>query len=453
MYSQVLDSTHYFIPKSELVLPLEKLRDRFTVRSKFQNNEPILTFKETDKFFGVPRHYQNIGNISERIVDARSDGSPISFNVTSSMRDRQIPVYNEFTEAIRSGVTGVLVDAKTGTGKTFLGLKFIEFLGVTTLVVVPREAILEQWKERILQHTDIKESEIGIAQGATCDFEGKKIVIGMIHSLSKDKYPEKFLKYFGNVVFDEVHTVSAVTFSTVVTLFPSRYRIGLSATMKRSDGMEKVFQWSIGEKTLYMGGTTDVVPTVFIKQYKSSSKKPSHLQKITDVTRRCGVILSAIAGDMSRNQMIAMYAKKFAESGRKTVILSARKDQLKAVQTILTQKLGYPQANIGFFTQETKKAERQGVLDNSTIILATYGVMSMGIDVPDLRALIYGTPQSEAEQSIGRILRMCEGAKDPVALDIVDIDYKECQRWFVKRDSMYRKNKAKLVYLNGEVNG
>jgi superfamily II DNA or RNA helicase len=157
-----------------------------------------------------------------------------------------------------------------------------------------------------------------------------------------------------------------------------------------------------------------------------------------DAKSRRGVLISELSNDLARNALIAVYVKKFMASDRRVLIFSDRIEQLKFLRDILTKKHGIKLANIGLFTGRCKDAERQKILSESKIILATFGVMSMGVDVPDLRALVFATPLSDAAQSVGRILRLCENTKDPVVLDIVDVAYDDCVKWAANRQRYYR---------------
>lgn len=447
-YTHVVKDTHWLIPKDELPVPIDTLKRLFTIRPRFADGVPVELWQETPSFFGVPRYYKDIGREAGRVIDQTSSGHKIAMKMTSAPREGQVAMLERAVQSIALGTTGLLLSAKTGTGKTYCGLYLLAHLGVTALVVVPRDALVQQWKDRILEHTNLTEEDIGIAQQDKCDFVGKKIVIGMVHSLAKDKYPREFKEYFGAIVYDEAHVLGAQTFSETVGMFPAKYRIGMSATLRRADGMEDVFKLSIGEKTFDMGVDTAVTPTVIMRPYKTQSPPHPYLDKIKDAKQRRGIIISALSKDFRRTALMAVYIDKFVKSGRRTLVLSDRKEQIKTLRDVLTGRFRMAPRDVGVFVQETKQMERERVLAHCPVILATYGVMSMGIDVPDLRALVYGTPLSDVEQALGRILRMCAGTKDPVVLDIQDMQYQDAQKWASARRRLYTTSAgAKLVFV------
>ena len=73
----------------------------------------------------------------------------------------------------------LLLHLRVGEGKTWLALKYISEVSRLAVIIVDEEKTLKQWKDRIIEHTDIKEEEIGIIQGSA-SFE--KIL------KNKDKY-------------------------------------------------------------------------------------------------------------------------------------------------------------------------------------------------------------------------------------------------------------------------
>jgi superfamily II DNA or RNA helicase len=445
-YSEIIKRTHWFIKKAELKKPLHELKRFFTIHGRFVDTEPVEVFKETKSYFGVPLYYRNMGRFAGKVIDQTRKGKPIEMSFTSDLREKQKPVLDQFVQSIAQGKKGFLFTAPTGTGKTICMLDMLSRLKKTALVVVPRNAIVNQWIERIVEHTDIKREEIGLAQQNVCDYEGKKIVVGMIHSLIKDKYPMEFKDYFGVIVFDEVHVTGAPEFSKAVSLFPAEYRIGATATPERADKMDDVYKMHLAEASLRIGGGTDVTPTVFLRGYTAKKAHP-YLHKIQEAVNRRGVLITELAKDTARNALIALYVKKFVKSGRRTLILSDRKDQLKVLRDLMTKRHGLVPKDVGIFVHETKEIERKRVLNRCKVILATYGVMSMAMDVPDLRALVFATPQSEVEQPLGRILRMCETVKDPVALDIIDMKYNDAVRWAKRRQEHYEKAKVKVIIV------
>jgi superfamily II DNA or RNA helicase len=103
--------------------------------------------------------------------------------------------------------------------------------------------------------------------------------------------------------------------------------------------------------------------------------------------------------------------------------------------------LGVKEKDIGTHTgaEKTKEVKK--------IMLGTYGSGGTGMDRPELCTLIMATPRADAEQAIGRILRLAENKKPPVVMDIVDTSSSIMRGWFEKRKKLYREKAESVTYL------
>ena len=123
--------------------------------------------------------------------------------------------------------------------------------------------------------------------------------------------------------------------------------------------------------------------------------------------------------------------KNLVKDGRQTLVLSDRRDHLKNLFEMVSEF-----ATVGYYVGGMKQKD----LDKSEemqVILGTYPMSSEGLDIPTLDAVIFTTPKSSIEQSIGRITRK-NHEKTPVAYDIVD-QFSLFPRQFEKRLKVYKK--------------
>ena len=140
---------------------------------------------------------------------------------------------------------GGLLELYTGYGKTVCALKIIADLNVKTIIIVHKEFLLRQWVERIEQF--LPDAKVGRLQGSTIDIKDKDIVIGMLQSLSMKDYEIELFKSFGLTIVDECHHIGAEVFSRALFKVVTKYTLGLSATMKRKDGLTKVIKMFLGK--------------------------------------------------------------------------------------------------------------------------------------------------------------------------------------------------------------
>lgn len=422
---------------------VDRLKDRLTFKPRFNNIKSVETFNIDleNGLFGLPR---NTPVHIERVIDHTTDGLPAKFRFLGKMRDYQVPLIESFKAKINNNKRDLMLIASTGAGKTVLMLKMINLLGRAALVIVPKTDLVNQWRQKILEFTDLPASRIGIAQQDVCDYEGKSIVIGMVHSLYKDKYPEDFKKHFGTIIYDESHRLSSFHFSKVVGMFPAKYRIAASATPNRSDGLESVFTAHIGTESVKLERSEQPIPKVAVYEYiNSSGQIPSYL---TDIINKRGVLLTKLAKNSQRTAIITKFAVQLMSSDRQTLVVSERTAHLKAIYKLMLQ-MGVPKEDIGFYLGSTSKKERQRVAEECSCILGSMSMLSLGTDIPTLRGLVIATPISQAVQPLGRIRRIDDSLRQPFVVDVYDSAYPECRTWLRKRLNIYESQGCEVNYI------
>ncbi len=423
---------------------LMQIKNRLTVRSNFDKRS-VKVYSEDDDYIGVPRYYRLPIHINDfSITEAISEGTVIDLQFDGTLRAYQNKALNDYRDHLYREIHGSLVKADTGAGKTVMAIKFLAELKTTTLVIVPKSDLMEQWRENFLMFSNLQERDIGFVQQDVCDYEGKSIVIGMLHSLCKAKYTEAFNNYFGCIIYDEVHRLGASEFSEVCKLFPAKYRLGLSAGMDRPDGMSVIFYLHLGNNIIKVK-PTQPKPDVYIFNYgKHSGVIPKYL---TQVQQRRGSLLSMFASNKDRIEALALLTSRLAKSGRQTVLLSERKVMLRQIRAILIDKYNFAPNKVGIYVYETSKSEKARVASECEIILATTKMLSEGTDISSLRAIVFATPLSQVLQPVGRIRRSGEGYEHPIVLDFVDTRYKETLRWARTRRSWYLKEGFKITVM------
>jgi superfamily II DNA or RNA helicase len=334
-----------------------------------------------------------------------------------------------------------IFQASTGFGKTFCALSIAQQMGTTVLVVVTKDDLMAQWKQAILTHTDIAESDIGFIQQDRCEYVGKKITLAMVHSLAKDKYGEDLKSYFGMVVFDECHRMAAETFSIACTLFSGKYRLGLSATPQRIDGKDPVFTSHIGP-VLVRTSLLALEPQVYMVQ---TGWKPFH--KIWYSQGKMMPVYSAMAKDPNRNELIVKYVKQAWAKGRRVIVFSDIKEKhLKPLQ-LMAVEAGIPASDMAFYVGGMKESQRE-VAKTKKVLWATYSMAAEATDIPWLDTAVLATPRANITQPIGRVLREWEGKPDPIVIDLVDSGPEELRGFAGKRMSTYRTMKAVVKHLS-----
>lgn len=208
----------------------------------------ISCFEEDERFLILPRGC--IGKVKEIceksnvkliIKDKRENGFETNYKFNGKLNKKQEKAMKELLKYD----TGVLC-ATTGFGKTVVGAKIISELKTNILVIVNRNNLLEQWKERLSYFLDINKKEIGQI-GASKEKQNGKLDIASFQSLSRKDNLEEVVKDYGLVIVDECHHVAAFNFEKVLKAIRSKYVYGLTATPTRKDGWHKIIYMQCGD--------------------------------------------------------------------------------------------------------------------------------------------------------------------------------------------------------------
>lgn len=412
------------------------LERKFKAESRF-DEEYNLSRHVGDELY-VPRALCPVGP-----NDQRDKGEAVNFPSQPVPRPGQAKVFLEVKKALLAGMSGV-VCAYTGWGKTVLGYFAAAILGVKTLVITTKDDIYQQWIDGACgvvsrgnpdgtNFLGLKRSDVGEIRGDKCEVVGKKFVVAMIHSLSKPgRYPSWITKGFGLVIFDECHRLPADQFQAVADMFDAYWRMGLSATVERSDGKEILIYSHVGP-VIARTEVEELVPRII--RYKSPWECPRTLRsdpvtgeksviRVPHEPGKTAHIERSIAAHDERNAMLCDILQTTLAKGRQTVFFSTQIEHLRTVQRRLNQHHGVSGKNIGIYIHASTKAEKaaRDKQAGRPILLTTYGMMSEGTNFPWLDTCLLGMPRAKVNQPVGRIRREYEDKSQPVVLDIVDDD-------------------------------
>ena len=460
MISHAILDNMLYLPRRDLSeQQIGYLKNNLSISNKFNADEVLLLFDDTKKdYFGVPMYYwkHHDSNIAQKIIDRRIEGTEIKFSMKSTPLVDQARILTQFKASLKDGVTGFILNAPPGWGKTRTIAELIQIIGRNALVVVPTKDLVGQWVERILEHTTLKEEDIGIFSDGKANYsKEKKITIGLVHTLALERF-HKYSKDFGVVCFDEVHmSVPPRTFAPVAQMYSPKYRIGASATLKRDDWFDAAFTHHVEQVRLKGDATTNRMgATVYLVDYpKSSGNIPAYA--LGDKIKTRATAISLFAKNRERTHCLAAMAAQSQKSGRRTCVISDRTSILVDLYNILKDNHGYDSSELGYFCSSLTssegvairsgpKSERVKTLAEAKIILSTYGLMSTGVDLKDLAVIILATPQSKVTQTKGRVERVCDGKKSPLVFDFLDSYYQSAKLWLTKRVKEYQASEMEI---------
>ena len=427
---------------------LNEIRRDLTVKP-FVNKQfsaganPFSVFLESKKKLYIPRYYgiKKFGLPSQN----KLIGTDINLTFNSSLRPKQIPVAETYIKVAKE-LGGGIISVPCGFGKTVLALYILCQLKKKAIVIVHKEFLMDQWKERIQDF--IPDAKVGKVQGNVTKIEGYDIVLGMLQSVSMRDYPENTFDDFGLVIYDECHHLGAEIFSRSLIKVGCQYTLGLSATPDRNDGLTKVFKWYLGDivylikkrdkedvkvKIITYYDTDDSYSKELLN-FKGQIIMPKMINKICDFSPRNDVLIDEI--------------KSCFQEGRKTLVLSDRRNHLQEIKSRLDAL--EIQITSGYYLGGLKQKELKDA-ESKNVMLGTFSMASEGFDCKELDTIILASPKSNIEQAVGRILRKKKEDRIlvPLIIDIID-NFSVFSRQGEKRTKFYKKNDYEIEKINME---
>ena len=429
----------------------DSMAKALTLPSWLQDQGPIELWRKRDKYIVVPRALAPLGGKDLR-VEGESRILPSHFEPRN---EEQMRVCSASVALLRAGESHIL-KAKTGFGKTVIGVAIALALGRKTLITVTKEDIAEQWIESIAMLSP--GATVGRIQGNKVDID-HPFVIGMIQSLCKqDRYPKEIYDGFGLFEVDEVHRMGAEQFSQAAWNIPAKLRLGLSATPRRKDGRAIVFQAHIGPVlvTAKLKSLPFFVYRVASGWYcprKKEYNPDTNQWEMVRLPHRKGKTMhlaKMLAGTKIRNEIICRFIQATRAKDRTVIVFSETLAHLDTLMEMCFQDYGISEYSMAKYVGGLSKKARAEALEKP-VLFATYKYVSEGTDIPWADTLVLGMPRSDVEQIVGRILREHPDKKLPVVLDILDndspvfADYGENRlKWYRKEGATVRKAPRKL---------
>ncbi len=360
--------------------------------------------------------------------------SPL-FSSNLKLRDYQSDALKAW---IDSGRNGVIV-LPTGAGKTILAIEAVARLNMPTLVVVPTLDLIDQWVTKLSAEFNI---EVGIYGGGEHILRPITVATYDTAYLRAEELGNKF--YF--IVFDEVHHLPSSGYIQIAEMYAAPYKLGLTATYEREDGLHEKLTKLIGGKIFDMSVkklagkhlsnytlkrvTTELTPeeneeyekqhhiyTNYLRSHNIILRTPKDFQYFVMRTGRDPQAREALLA-RHRARMIALNSKSKLDKLR-DILEKHHSDRIliftehnRLVQEISKRFL------IPSITHKTPRNERTEILDNFRSekyrAVVTSKVLNEGIDVPEanVAVVLSGSGSSrEFIQRLGRILRKKEGKK------------------------------------------
>ncbi|MFW6028989.1 MAG: DEAD/DEAH box helicase [Halanaerobiales bacterium] len=327
----------------------------------------------------------------------------------------------------------------TGGGKTsVIASKTTQELGQWTMFVVHTKVLLHQAKREF-------EKNLGIDVGIIGDgeFSIKPVTVAMIQTVrSKLKSPQ--VKAWANkveVIFvDECHHIAADSYQEIMKSFKSEYKIGLSASPYRDDGLDILIEAEAGSKIsevkaielIEQGYLADV-------EFNYVQINPLNCQLRKGAKNYQSAYKKFITENDVRNELIVDISDYLTYNGKTVLVLVNRIGHGKYLEKMMSKKGLHVKFLKGADTTKYRE-EIMGKMGEKLDILIATSIADEGMDLPVLDALILagaGKSSTKALQRVGRTLRLSDGKDKAIIYDFFD-DFKFFDKHSKERMKIYQ---------------
>ena len=352
------------------------------------------------------------------------------------LRDYQIEIINNFLTNPQS-----MQEVATGAGKTIMTAALSQRVGVhgRSVVIVPNKSLVTQTeKDYINLGLDVgvyfgDRKEWG-RQHTICTWQSLNVLLKATKSGEAECTIGEFLEGVICVMVDEAHMAKADALKTLLTGVMSQVPIrwGLTGTIPKEQFEFQALHVSLGpvihrlaaaqlqEQGVLAQCHVNVVQLLDTAEFKNYQSELKYLLE-----------------EPGRLDAMAALIQQVNQTGNTLVLV----DRVAAGQA-LVERLG---DRAVFISGATKSTERQDHYDQvaettDKIIVATYGVAAVGINIPRIFNLVLVEPGKSfvrVIQSIGRGIRKAQD-KDHVQIWDITSTCRFAKRHLTKRKAYYR---------------
>ena len=331
-----------------------------------------------------------------------------------TLRQYQADGVDQIRAAMRKGARRVLYQLPTGGGKTIVFSHVLASAaqrGSRVLVLTHRAEILAQ-VETAVAMADVAYGKIA----AGVDELDAKVQLASVDTLARSKRLERWRNRFDLVVVDEAHHAVSPTWARVLESQPRAAILGVTATPERLDGkgLGEIFDAMVIGPSVAALTPTWLTPAVVFEPTSAPDLSSARIRAgdyaIEDMRAAVdGIVVGAAVSE---------YARLCA--GVSTVVFCIDRAHSEEVAQRF-REAGWRAEHVdGETPASDRRSAIAGLADGSVQVLCNCGLISEGVDVPNIGAAILLRPTASLAlylQQVGRALRPSPGKDRAIILD------------------------------------